>query len=103
MGPLTCRADARPPWLHHPFGTQAKTGPGVSRANANGGAFALRHGRQRGRAGGEMRKISAAVTLGPIQHSVTALNGLHDRNSVPILLEERAGGFATSEEFLCHV
>jgi hypothetical protein len=32
-----------------------------------------------------------------------ALNVLHDRNSVPILLEERAGGFVTSEEFLCHV
>jgi len=24
-------------------------------------------------------------------------------NSVPVLIEGKAGGFATSEEFLCHV
>src|SRR5438128_2211382 len=33
----------------------------------------------------------------------TARNALRDWNSVPILVEGKAGGFATSEEFLCHV
>ena len=33
----------------------------------------------------------------------TARNAVRDWNSVPVLLERKAGGFATSEEFLCHV
>ena len=33
----------------------------------------------------------------------TARNAVRDWNSVTILLEGKAGGFATSEEFLCHV
>jgi hypothetical protein len=33
----------------------------------------------------------------------TARNALHDWISVPVLVEGKDGGFATSEEFLCHV
>jgi hypothetical protein len=33
----------------------------------------------------------------------TAPNALRDWNSVPVLVEGKDGGFATSGEFLCHV
>jgi hypothetical protein len=38
-----------------------------------------------------------------MKRRVTARNALRDWNSVPVLVEGEDGGFATSEEFLCHV
>ena len=46
---------------------------------------------------------SAAAPVGQLdcRPRATARNAVRDWNSVPVLLEGKAGGFATSEEFLC--
>jgi hypothetical protein len=52
------------------------------------------------------RKTSSAaapVDQPACRPRATARNTVRDWNSVPVLLEGKAGGFATSEEFLCHV
>ena len=46
--------------------------------------------------------LLGVAVCGPPRRA-TARNVLRDWNSVPVLVEGKGGGFATSEEFLCHV
>jgi hypothetical protein len=46
--------------------------------------------------------LLGVAVCGPPRRA-TARNVLRDLNSVPVLVEGKGGGFATSEEFLCHV
>jgi hypothetical protein len=50
-----------------------------------------------------MVPVSSIAQIQAQSNGFTARNALRDWNSVPVLVEGKYGGFATSEEFLCHV